>query len=84
MAIGTTLNIAANRFCRNRRRTHFTSSLACTVSQFCIGMACVLAERSRSASGFLAPVCAWPTSPWRATASKPPRRRASPWPASLP
>eukprot|EP00965_Chrysotila_dentata_P067142 2222365-Pleurochrysis_carterae.AAC.2 len=27
--------------------------LACTVSHFCIGIACVRAERSRSASGFL-------------------------------
>eukprot|EP00965_Chrysotila_dentata_P177139 5850729-Pleurochrysis_carterae.AAC.1 len=35
-------------------------------------MACVLAERSRSASGFLAPVRTWPTSPCCAPASKPP------------
>eukprot|EP00965_Chrysotila_dentata_P139058 4598571-Pleurochrysis_carterae.AAC.1 len=51
---------------------------------FCIGMTCVLAERSRSAPDFLASVRAWPTSPRRTTASKPPRRRVSSPPALLP
>eukprot|EP00965_Chrysotila_dentata_P258204 6213139-Pleurochrysis_carterae.AAC.1 len=47
-------------------------------------MACVLAERSRSALGSFAPVRAWPTSPRRTPASKPPHRRTSPPPVYTP
>eukprot|EP00965_Chrysotila_dentata_P084601 2792283-Pleurochrysis_carterae.AAC.1 len=68
--------------CRNRRRAHFISSLACI--HFCIGIVCVLAERSRSAPGFLATVRAWPTSPRCAPDRSHGAGKLAPPPAPLP